>query len=244
MGLLLAVAVLAVSMTVGGSRGETERAAEIMWSYIDEKYPEVSPKNYGKMPEYMGGVYCLSVSDTDCIDVCFDIIYTNGNIHDNYYYRVSQMTNTLHRLEKEMGEYFGSKMTESDSDILWAEVTLPPRARNDIPSDIFSGVELDPTHPIFRSSKLTLVCYATEDMNAMAALIGRAHSLAEENGILFSEYSVYGLANGSVYNVEISGVTAELAENAELGALLEAALDEKVSGSDIEGVSVKLYKNM
>lgn len=241
MGLLLVAAILFAALTVGGSRSETERASEMMWKYIDEKYPEVNPENHGAIPEYSGGCYSLSVTDSACADICFKVVYTNGNIVDDYYYKVEKMTNTLLRLENEMGEYFGNIMTESNSDLIWAEVTFPPRVRNDIPSDIYPGVELDPTHPIFRDSTLTLVCLATDNMNTVAALINKAHSLATDNGILFSEYSVYGLQSGSLYSLEISGVTADLAENAELGALLERALEENVSESDIGVISVKLY---
>lgn len=244
MGLLLVAAIIYIALTGGGSAKAIDNAADVMWDYIDEKYPDIDAVNHGEKPEHLGAnAYSLLVSDADCSDIYFYVSYTNGNIEDDYYYRVTEMTNTLLRLEGEMGEYFCTLMIASDTDIVRAEVTFSPRVRNDIPNTIYPGVEFDPTFPIYRGSTLTLVCSATEDMNIIAALIGKAHRIAEENGIAFSEYTVYGMESESVHSLEVAGITAEIAESDVLCEVLEAALagQTDVSGTDAEGVSVKLY---
>ncbi len=247
MGLLLVAAIIYIALTTGGSAKAVNNAAEKMWAYIDEKYPNIAVANHGEKPEHLGaGCYSLLVSDTDCSDIYFYVSYTNDNITDDYYYRVSKMTNTLLRLEGEMGEYFGTLLTASGTDIVRTEVTFSPRVRNDIPDTIYHGVEFDPSHPIFRGSTLTVICSATEDMDEIAKLIRKAHRIAEENGIAFSEYNVYGTKNGSVYTLEITGITAEIAESEELSDVLTAALEgyANVSYTDIEEVDVRIYKEV
>ncbi len=244
MGILLVAAIIYLALTSGGSAKAVGSAADKMWAYIDENYPRLNIANYGESPEHLGAnSYSLLVSDADCGDICFYVTYTNGNITDDYDYRVSKMSNTLLRLEWEMGGYFGNLLRASDTDIIRAEVTFPPRVRNDIPDSIYLGVEFDPTHPIFRGSTLVLVCEATEDMDAVAELIEKAHAAAKSHGILFYDYSVYGMESGDVYMMEIGGITAEAVEKGQLREILTSVMTGNitVSESDIEGITVKLY---
>ncbi len=244
MGVLLLCAILYIAMTSGGSAKAVAEAGESMWAYIDEAYPEINVKNHGQKPEHTGAVsYSLLVSDADCEDIYFYVSYTNGNIADDYYYRVTEMNNTLLRLERSMGEYMSEVLIESGTDILRAEVTFPPRVRNDIPPSIYLGVSFEPAHPIFRGSTLILICRATDDMGSVAAVIEKAHAVALEEGVLFSYYSVYGMESENVYMLEIDGITAEAIESGRLCDILTSALtgEATVSESDLEGVFAGVY---
>ncbi len=241
MGILLAAAIIFASFTYGGSAKARNRATKAIWEYIDENYPDVNVKNHGEKPQYLGaGSYSLMVSDSDCEDVYFYVIYTGGNITDDYYYKVEKMTNTLLRLEKEMGNYFAGLMTASGSDIKGAEVTFSPRVRNDIPDSIYIGAEFDSAHPIYRGSTLTILCKETEDIQRIAELIKKARIIAKEQKILFSEYAVYGVDSENSHILEVNGVTAELAESDTLADILERSIntEENISESD---VYVRIY---
>lgn len=244
MGLLLIAAIIYIALTAGGSAKATNEATEKIWAYIDENYPDITVENYGEAPKHIGaGSYSLLVSDADCCDVSFYVSYTNGNITDDYYHRVSEMTNTLLRLESSMGEYFGALMKALDTDIVRTEAAFPPRVRNDIPDSIYLGVSFDPAHPIYRGSTLTIVCKASKDMKIAAELIRKARAIAEENGILFSCYEVYGIESSGAYSLEITGIDADTADDENLSDILSSVLTGNitVSESDIEGISVRVH---
>ena len=244
MGVFLVAAIVWISLTAGGSAAAVDNAAGVMWDYIDENYPDVHVINHGEKPEYLGAAsYSLLVSDGDCGDICFRVLYTDGNISDDYYHKVTKKTNILLRLEKEMGAHMGMLMLMSDCDILRTEVTFPPRVRNDIPESIYPGVEFDPSHPIYRGSTLMIICYATDDMARISETVEKAHGIASENGIMFSYYSVYGMESDDVYMLEIDGIRAEAVESGYLTEILISALtgEYTVSDSDLEGVFAGIY---
>ncbi len=241
MGLLLTAAIICTALTSGGSEKAINRAADKMWEYIDSRYADIRVKNHGEKPVCTGAFsYSLLVSDSDCEDIYFYVVYTNGNISDDYNHRVTKLTNTFLRLEEEMGEHYRVLLTASGSDISDALVTLPPRVRNDIPDSIYTGVKFDPTHPIFRGSTLTLLCSATDDMEYAAHLIKKAHAIAEENGTVFSQYCLYGTESGEAYSLEIEGVTPETAESERLSEILRNALSGKTDASASD-ISVGVY---
>lgn len=236
MGLLLIIAIIYAAFTSGGSIRSRREAGEKMWAYIDERYPDINIENHGREPEYTDAhSYSLVVSDADCSDIFFYVSYTNGNITDDYYYRVDKMTNTLIRLEGEMGDYLCDKLVVSGCDIISAEITFSPRVRNDIPDTIYPGVELDPKHPIFRGSTLTIVCRADRDMEKIGEIIKKTHYVAMENDLHCAEYCVYGLEGENARSLEITGITPEIAESESLIEILSEASKGTltVSGTDI-----------
>lgn len=241
MSVLLTAAIVYASLMHGGSERNILRVSDRIWEYIDSTYTDINVKNHGEKPVFTGDFsYSLLVSDSDCEDICFYVFYTNGNITDDYYYRVTKKINTLLRLEEEMGEYYKDILTVSESDISDVQITLPPRAKNDIPDSIYIGVEFDPTHPIYRGSTLTLVCKATYDMEHISALIKEAHAAAEEVGTVFSEYCVYGVESDEAFSLEIDGVTPDAAESEKLSELLAELLNGE-SYTSTSDISVSIY---
>lgn len=241
MGLLLVLAIIYAAVNSGGSIRSRREAGEKMWAYIDERYGDINIEGYGREPEYLGAdSYSLLVSDSDCEDIFFYVSYTNGNIADDYYYRVDKMTNTLTRLEGEMGDYLREKLVVSGCDIIRAEITFSPRVRNDIPDTVCPGVELDPNHPIFRGSTLTIVCRADRDMDKIGEIIKKTHFVALENNLICSEYCVYGLEGENARSLEISGITPEIAESERLGDVLREASEGTLTISDTD-IFVGIY---
>ncbi len=243
MGVLLAAVILYTALSTGGSAKAIDKAADKIWQYIDSRYAHLNIMEHGKKPVYIGaGTYTLLAEDADCEDIYFYVTCTNGKITDDYSFRVNEMTNTLLRLEKEMGEYFEGILEASCTDIISVEVTFPPRVRNDIPDSVYPGAKFDPTLPIYRGSTMTLVCSATDDMQHIAKLIGKAHTAAADNGTLISSYDVYGVENGGIYTLEIIGVDADTASSEHLPDILSDALEgnHSISTSDI---SVCIYNN-
>jgi len=184
--------------------------------------------------EFKNGEYVANAKSKTSIDTKFSIYYRSGKaLRDDYEFYVLGMLNTLQRLEVEYS-VVAKNIVEKDlgyknntTMVNFSKGEYENAKDNDI---LKLDMKFDKALPI--KSDVTLrLDLADNSLEGITKILTDAHKVFVDNGCNFHKYGLHA-QNGTMYYVDVNGVTTSDIESGELTNLLEKAKENK-SGSGI-----------
>ncbi len=238
LALFIAAFLLFITNSLVGNPISAAIAKNAIKDYVNRNYANLHLTMSNAAYNFKFGEYLIHASSSSSTDTNFTIYYRrNGNIYDDYAYRVTEKGNTQRRMEEEYSALVKSLLSSLDdlqqntSMVLLSEKNYnPSKLQLDMPFD----------RALFPDAEITIrVDLKDTSLSNIARILEEAYQLLHQNGCSFQQYHLFSQSNGIL--VMIDQITPDMIENGNLTELLQNALNRE--DSENPSVVIKVFGN-
>ncbi len=226
LALFIAVFLLYTANSLVGNPISAAIAKNAIKDYVNRNYANLHLTISNATYNFKFGEYFIHASSSNSTDTNFTIYYRrNGNIYDDYVYRVIEKGNTQRRMEEEYSALVKSLLSSLDdlqqntSMVLLSEKNYnPSKLQLDMPFD----------RALFPDAEITIrLDLKDTSLSNITRILEESYQLLHQNGCSFQQYHLFSQSNGTL--VMIDQITPAMIESGNLMKLLQNALNHENS---------------